>query len=49
MSRFAIRAPFFVIVCCLIAAVLGIAAVVRMPLAIGGTAKAPQLTQSRGR
>ena len=25
------------------------AAVVRMPLAIGGTAKAPQLTQSRGR
>lgn len=32
MSRFAIRAPFFIIVCCLIAAVLGIAAVVRMPV-----------------
>ena len=32
MSRFAIRSPYFIVVCCLIVAVLGMTAVVRMPV-----------------
>lgn len=32
MSRFAIRAPYFIIVCCLIIAVIGFTAVARMPV-----------------
>ena len=32
MSPFAIRNPYFIVVCCLIMAVLGIAAVARMPV-----------------
>ena len=32
MSRFALRAPYFIIVCCLMIAVVGLTAIVRMPV-----------------
>src|SRR5215207_9885734 len=41
MSLFAIRTPYFIIVCCLIIAVVGIAAIVRMPVDMFPTIQIP--------
>ena len=41
MSRFSIRFPYFIIVCCLITCVVGVASLVRMPVDLFPEIKIP--------
>jgi multidrug efflux pump subunit AcrB len=43
MSRFSIQNPYFIVVCCLIVAVLGVMSVLRMPIDLFPTINLPQV------